>query len=163
MLQLSPFYIYAQGAQECSLLAGERFNEIVGSSYYMAPEVLKCNYGLEVDVWSAGVIVFILLYGVLPFWASLSFYFQKNRYKLNFSCLHTETEQGVAQVIIHSIIDFKRDPWPKVLDNAKDLVKKCLILIQSSVLQYRKCLFLHLRQAEVSSYKIHEQMEIRFY
>ncbi|MBA0645392.1 hypothetical protein Goklo_013504, partial [Gossypium klotzschianum] len=125
LLQLSPFYIYAQGAQECSLLAGERFNEIVGSSYYMAPE--------------------------------------KNRYKLNFSCLHTETEQGVAQVIIHSIIDFKRDPWPKVLDNAKDLVKKCLILIQSSVLQYRKCLFLHLRQAEVSSYKIHEQMEIRFY
>ncbi|MBA0610320.1 hypothetical protein Godav_011184, partial [Gossypium davidsonii] len=53
------------------------------------------------------------------------------------------TEQGVAQVIIHSIIDFKRDPWPKVLDNAKDLVKKCLILIQSSVLQYRKCLNIH--------------------
>ncbi|MBA0810799.1 hypothetical protein Gohar_002758, partial [Gossypium harknessii] len=52
----------------------------------------------------------------------------KNRYKLDFSCLHIETEQEVAQAIIRSAIDFKRDPWPKVLDNAKDLVKKMLNL-----------------------------------
>ncbi|XP_041997065.1 calcium-dependent protein kinase 20-like isoform X2 [Salvia splendens] len=85
---------------------GQRFNEIVGSPYYMAPEVLKRNYGPEVDVWSAGVILYILLCGFPPFWA--------------------ETEQGVAQAIIRSNVEFKRDPWPKVFDRAKDLVKKML-------------------------------------
>lgn len=85
---------------------GQKFSEIVGSPYYMAPEVLRRNYGPEVDVWSAGVILYILLCGVPPFWA--------------------ETEQGIAQAIIRSVVDFKRDPWPKVSPNAKDLVKKML-------------------------------------
>ncbi|XP_030506715.2 calcium-dependent protein kinase 24 [Cannabis sativa] len=86
--------------------SGQRFNEIVGSPYYMAPEVLRRNYGPEVDVWSTGVILYILLCGVPPFWA--------------------ETEEGIAQAIIRGSIDFERDPWPKVSANAKDLLK-CML------------------------------------
>ncbi|CAN1303591.1 Calcium-dependent protein kinase 13 [Linum perenne] len=85
---------------------GERFSEIVGSPYYMAPEVLKRNYGPEIDIWSAGVILYILLCGVPPFWA--------------------ESEQGVAQAIIRGVIDFKRDPWPNISESAKSLVKAML-------------------------------------
>lgn len=57
--------------------------------------------------------MYFLLFYVLSFILKIVFF-------------HAETEQGVAQAIIRSVIDFKRDPWPKVSDNAKDLVKKML-------------------------------------
>ncbi|KAI5658094.1 hypothetical protein M9H77_26887 [Catharanthus roseus] len=85
---------------------GQRFGEIVGSPYYMAPEVLRRNYGPEVDVWSAGVILYILLCGVPPFWA--------------------ETEEGIAHAIVRGELDFRREPWPNVSEDAKDLVRGML-------------------------------------
>jgi calcium-dependent protein kinase len=32
----------------------------------------------------------------------------------------------VAQAIIHSVVDFKREPWPRVSEPAKDLVRRML-------------------------------------
>ncbi|KAM7272777.1 hypothetical protein ACFE04_027440 [Oxalis oulophora] len=85
---------------------GDVFKDIVGSAYYIAPEVLKRRYGPEADIWSIGVMLYILLSGVPPFWA--------------------ESENGIFNAILKSHVDFASDPWPSISPQAKDLVKKML-------------------------------------
>ncbi|KAL6174780.1 hypothetical protein ACLB2K_051426 [Fragaria x ananassa] len=85
---------------------GDVFKDLVGSAYYVAPEVLRRHYGAEADIWSAGVILYILLSGVPPFWG--------------------ENEQGIFDAILRGHIDFSSDPWPSISSSAKDLVKKML-------------------------------------
>ncbi|CAJ2673573.1 unnamed protein product [Trifolium pratense] len=86
---------------------GDIFIDVVGSPYYVAPEVLKKRYGPEADVWSAGVILYILLSGVPPFWA--------------------ESEQGIFEQVMRGDLDFNSDPWPAISESAKDLVRKMLV------------------------------------
>ncbi|KAG2678065.1 hypothetical protein I3843_12G128900 [Carya illinoinensis] len=85
---------------------GKVYRDIVGSAYYVAPEVLRRRYGKEIDIWSAGVILYILLSGVPPFWA--------------------ETEKGIFDAILQGEIDFESKPWPSISSAAKDLVRKML-------------------------------------
>ncbi|KAG6537738.1 hypothetical protein ZIOFF_002834 [Zingiber officinale] len=86
--------------------SGQIFTDVVGSPYYVAPEVLCKHYGPEADVWTAGVILYILLSGVPPFWA--------------------ETQQGIFEAVIKGVIDFDSDPWPLISESAKDLIRKML-------------------------------------
>eukprot|EP00245_Coleochaete_scutata_P008905 TRINITY_DN2815_c0_g1_i1.p1 TRINITY_DN2815_c0_g1~~TRINITY_DN2815_c0_g1_i1.p1 ORF type:complete len:761 (-),score=182.52 TRINITY_DN2815_c0_g1_i1:1178-3460(-) len=81
---------------------GQVFHELVGSPYYVAPEVLYKSYGPEADVWSAGVILYILLSGVPPFWG--------------------ETEEKIFQEIKRGKLDLDSQPWPWITKEAKDLV-----------------------------------------
>lgn len=84
----------------------ERFRDLVGSPYYVAPEVLRKNYSHEADMWSLGVILYILLSGLPPFWG--------------------DTEDQIFKMVLKGHVDFKSEPWPKISDAAKDCVRKLL-------------------------------------
>ncbi|CAA7054317.1 unnamed protein product [Microthlaspi erraticum] len=85
---------------------GEVLRETVGSAYYVAPEVLMNSYGKEADIWSAGIILYILLSGKPPF--------------------VTDTEEEMFHEIQNAEIDFQTSPWPRISRSAKDIVKKML-------------------------------------
>ncbi|KAJ9703713.1 hypothetical protein PVL29_005135 [Vitis rotundifolia] len=86
---------------------GKKFQDIVGSAYYVAPEVLRRKSGPESDVWSIGVITYILLCGRRPFW--------------------DKTEDGIFKEVLKNKPDFRRKPWPTISNGAKDFVKKLLV------------------------------------
>ena len=49
------------------LIQDNKFTAKIGTVYYMAPEVIKGSYGKECDLWSCGVILYLLLSGYYPF------------------------------------------------------------------------------------------------
>ncbi|KAG0498906.1 hypothetical protein HPP92_003597 [Vanilla planifolia] len=84
----------------------DRLNDIVGSAYYVAPEVLHRSYGIEADMWSIGVIAYILLCGSRPFWA--------------------RTESGIFKAVLKAEPSFDEEPWPSLSPESKNFVKGLL-------------------------------------
>ncbi|CAL8466924.1 g6460 [Coccomyxa elongata] len=85
---------------------GDRLQSIVGSCYYVAPEVLRRDYGVEADMWSLGVMLYILLSGLPPFWG--------------------DKEEDIFRMVLKADLDFQTPPWPSISQAAKDCVRQLL-------------------------------------
>ena len=88
-------------------LPDQKLNDIVGSAYYIAPEVLHRTYGTEADLWSLGVTAYILLSGTRPFWA--------------------KTESGVFRAVLRHEPAFSSPAWQSLPAEAALFVRELLV------------------------------------
>ena len=90
----------------CEILKKKKLTEQIGTSFYIAPEVLKNGYNEKCDLWSCGVILYILLCGSPPFYG--------------------KNEKEIFQKILEGNVNFKHKIWNKISSDAKNLVTKLL-------------------------------------
>ena len=81
-------------------------NTKVGTPYYVAPEVLNREYTKSCDIWSIGVITYILLCGYPPFYG--------------------DTDNQIFDSVRTGRFDFPSPDWDEISDSAKDFIKGML-------------------------------------
>lgn len=94
-------------------------NKVIGSAYYIAPEVLAGKYNEKCDIWSCGVIMYILLTGRPPFGGD---------------------DDEIIEKIKKGKYDLSCDPWPKISKEAKDLIRHMLEMSAVSRISAQKAL-----------------------
>lgn len=86
----------------------KKLEEKLGTAYYIAPEVIKKSYNEKCDLWSCGVIMYILISGEPPF----------NDPRADNEAIMKKVEAGKY--------DLDHGIWKNVSKEAKDLIKKLL-------------------------------------
>ncbi|KAI2489558.1 serine/threonine kinase [Fragilaria crotonensis] len=88
-------------------MTGEDFmNDAVGTIYSMSPEVLRGNYTKQADLWSCGVLSFMLLSSTMPFYG--------------------KSRDVVIRRIVRGKFEFRSPRWNAVSDDAKRFVASLL-------------------------------------
>ena len=93
---------------------------VVGTPYYVAPEVLRGSYDRSCDVWSLGVILFVFLCGYPPF--------------------EGDDNKEIFRNVLKSPLEFDPEDWNIVSVQAKDLVSKMLDKDPSTRISAQACL-----------------------
>lgn len=85
----------------------DKMKEVLGSPIYMPPEIVdQKNYDEKVDIWSTGVVVYIMLCGKIPF--------------------EGRDKQSVYESIKTKEPNMSTSDWLKISENAKDFCRKAL-------------------------------------
>jgi len=89
--------------------SGEALETSCGTPDYVAPEVITAegSYDKSVDMWSCGVITYVLLCGFSPFLSS--------------------TQTGLFEKIIKVEYDFPDPEWTNISAEAKDFIRHLLV------------------------------------
>jgi len=116
-LKLENFLYDAEGSQFLKLIdfgfskffsKGDKMNESLGTVTYVAPEVLNKDYCAgSCDMWSFGVIVFVLLSGYMPFNGS--------------------SDGDIIRKIRRGTYEMRESRWSAVSEQGADFVKKLLV------------------------------------
>ena len=80
---------------------------VVGSSYYIAPEVINKKYNRECDLWSAGVILYMFIVGHAPF--------------------EGENDREIMERVKKGNFAKNEERWLNASKEVKDLINKLLI------------------------------------
>ena len=83
---------------------------VVGTSYYMAPEVLSGRYNEKCDIWSCGVVMYIFLGGAPPF--------------------PGQTEKEIEANIERAQVSFEGEEWTDVSQEAQAFILRMLTKAQ---------------------------------